>query len=83
MGVNSLAPIGPRGAGHRSRDTTGDPTTNKNHSGGMRSKKGGSRIAKLHYPLTQSRNAFRLNNPSVKTGGAREEREAEGDAGCE
>jgi hypothetical protein len=55
MGGKSPAPVGPREAGHRSRNTTVflRESTDKDHSGGMRSEKEG--LGPVHC-VTRTRN---------------------------
>lgn len=80
MGGKSPAPISPREAGHRSRDTMEAaqyvrPLPRIIQVECVRDTENG--IDKRNYPFMRSRNAFRLNDPSMGTGGAREAEEAE------
>ncbi len=57
--------------------------TDPDDSGRMRSNNETTRIRSDRPQGLESRRAFCLNYPRAKTGGARESREAKGDAACE
>lgn len=86
MGVKSPAPIGPREAGHHSRDVSLCLKASTDYSitqaECVLTKKTGEERAGLIALPEKSRNASRLNYPSLETGGAREDREEKGEDEC-